>query len=292
MASSDTVIGAAAMVAMATVYKFWTLFQTPSVDAAEKTCRKSIPVMGDSDKITIYGFEEGETHHEFPLGIPDDSPYVARVEAFLRLVKHPYVKAPSKGAMENPRGKVPFANIHGQMVDDSSTIIDTLTATLNITLDDNLTDDQRATKHLIQQLLQGSLYWVMLHQKFDTEFGRQTFREDMAQQLPPIIRQLVSAMAIRANHTNLQGVGVGRMPHSAIIKKGREDLRCLSHLLGQKSYFFGGKAPTMIDADVYSWLVMLFKDRAQVNDHWIDEIKEECPNLVQHTDRMKGLLYP
>jgi hypothetical protein len=87
------------------------------------------------------------------------------VEAFLRLSKQPYKTLPSKGAMENPRGKVPFANIQGQMVDDSSTIISTLAASLAITLDEELTIDQQTTKHLIQQLLFGSLYWVMLHPK-------------------------------------------------------------------------------------------------------------------------------
>lgn len=188
---------------------------------------------------------------------------------------------------------LPFANIQGQTVDDSSTIIATLAASLDVTLDEELTIDQQTTKHLIQQLLFGSLYWVMLHQKFDTAFGRQTFRDSMADLFPPIIRQLVSAMAIRANHSNLHGSGVGRMSHAAIIHQGRDDLRCLSQLLGNRTYFFGGNTPTTIDADVYSWLVLLFEDKAQTGgDPWVDEMKKEYPHLVQHTERMRALLYP
>eukprot|EP00980_Cylindrotheca_fusiformis_P015713 scaffold4531_cov103-Cylindrotheca_fusiformis.AAC.7 len=91
------------------------------------------------------------------------------------------------------------------------------------------------------KLLFGSLYWVILHQKFDTEFGCQTFRDFMAKQLPPILRQLISALAIRGNHANLYGSGVGRMPHAAIIQKGRVNLACQSQLLGDRKYFFGGR---------------------------------------------------
>lgn len=290
--SSEALIGAGAVVAAAAAYKLWTLFQTPSLHAVEKTCSKEIPVMGDSSKITIFGFEEGDSHPEFNLGIPDDSPFVARVEAYLRLLKQPYVKLASKGGMENPRNKVPFANIQGKMVDDSSTIIETLKASLHATLDDHLTSDQQSTKHLIHQLLFGSLYWVLLHQKFDTSLGRKTFRDFMAQQFPPVMRQLVSAFAIRGNHANLHGSGVGRMPHAAIVQKGRDDLRCLSQLLGDSQYFFGGDNPTSIDADVYSWLVLLFEDEAQIGeDPWVEDMKNECPNLVKYTARMRTLLY-
>jgi glutathione S-transferase len=63
--------------------------------------------------------------------------------------------------------------------------------------------------------------------------------------------------------------------------------------LGNRTYFFGGNTPTTIDADVYSWLALLFEDKAQTGgDPWVDEMKEEYPNLVQHTERMKALLYP
>ena len=293
ISSFEFVYGAASVIVINGLYKLYGLFQTPSVDSVETNCKKVIPVLGDSASgITIWGFEASGKHPLFAEGIPDDSPYVARVENFLRLIKQPYAKAVSQGMQENPRGKVPFANIYGRMVDDSSQIIATLEKKLDVQVDDDLKPDEVAQKHLIRQLLQGSSYWVLLHQKFDTDYGRQIFREDMAHNFPPILRSLISAFAIRGNHANLWGSGIGRMSHSDIVEKGKADLRCLSQLLGDQDYFFGGTSPTTIDADVYSWLVMFFKDKAQIHNPWILEIQNECPNLVVHTERMKTLLYP
>jgi glutathione S-transferase len=206
-------------------------------------------------------------------------------------VKQPYIKKASSGMTENPRGKVPFANIQGTMVDDSSCIIETIKNTYNITIDDHLTEEQKTTGYLIQQLLFGSLYWVLLHQKFNTQFGRQIFSEKMSSAVPPVIRNFVIALVFRAMNANLHGCGIGRMPHAEIVKKGQADVRALSKLLGNKQYFFGSK-PTSYDADVYAWLALLFYDAAQLHHPWVTEVKKECPNLVEHTKRMKKLLYP
>ena len=181
MASNDFWVGAAAVVGLIGVYKIWQLFQSPSLKGIEKTCSKPLSNIGDNEKVTVWGFEETGTHPSRHLGIIDDSPYVLRVEAYLRFIKQPYYKAESKGLMENPRGKVPFANIQGAMVDDSSRIIQNLENTFNVQIDKNLTHDQVATGHLIRQMLFGSLYWVLLHQKFQTEGGQKTFRDDNGQ---------------------------------------------------------------------------------------------------------------
>ena len=100
-------------------------------------------------------------------------------------------------------------------------------------------------------------------------------------------------MVFRNMHACLHGSGIGRMPHADIIKKGQADLRCLSQLLGKKKYFFGNEKPTSYDSDVYCWLVLLFYDDSQKVNPWVgDIIQKECPNLVEHVERMRGLLYP
>jgi hypothetical protein len=241
---------------------------------------------------TVWGFAELEKHPAWTKGVSDESPYVSRVEAYLRLTLQPYVKAETKGLMENPRCKVPFANIKGQMVDDSSLIIDALCNSFDVKIDAHLTKEQLATGHMIRQLLFGSLYWVILHQAFETDAGRHHFNDGLSQKLPPVIRNLVKALVFRNLHTCLYGSGIGRMPHSEIVKKGQADVRCLSQVLGNKKYFLGDDKPTSYDSDVYSWLVLLFSDEPQTANPWVPEIAKECSNLVEYTERMRALLYP
>ena len=289
--SNDFTRGALSVVAVGVLYKIWQLLHAPSVDAIERKSRKSMAQLGDDDQITVWGFDLlGEAQH-WKEGISDSSCYVSRVEAYLRLIKQPYVKKLSLGGSENPRSKVPFANVKGTMVDDSSRVIATIKNSLNSTVDDNLTDEQKSIGHLIRQLLFGSLYWVLLHQKFDTAGGREAFTKEMSAKIPPIVNKFVIAMIFRSMNANLHGCGIGRMPHAEIVKKGQEDVRALSTLLGKQKFFFG-KEPTSYDTDVYSWLVLLFYDSAQLQNQWVNDIKEECKNLVDHTVRMRKLLYP
>ena len=273
------------------VYKIWELFQYPSIQENQRRCSQPIPPIGDNSQITIWGFEESGVYPGWKWGISDASPYVSRVEAYLRLIQKPYIKAETKGLMENPRRKVPFANIRGQMIDDSSAILFTLRHYFDVKIDDHLTEEQLVTGHLIRQMLFGSLYWVELHQNFETEIGRKRFRDGMQKKFPHILSSMICAMVFRGIHDELFGSGIGRMPHSVIVKKGQDDVKCLSSLLGNKKYFFGEK-PTSYDADVYAFLVLLFHDEAQVANPWVTDIAKECANLVEHTNRMRKLLYP
>ena len=234
--------GALSVIAVYTVYKIWELFQYPSIDSMEKRCSKPIPLIGDHAKVTVWGLDQSGRHFAWTAGVSDSSPYVSRVEAFLRLIKQPYIKEESKGMTENPRGKVPFANIQGQMVDDSSAIIDTLKNIFDVKIDDHLSEEDRAKGHLIRQMLFGSLYWVGIHFAFETNAGRKRFLCKVDEKLPPVIRGLVSALIIRTMHDQLFGCGIGRMPHSVIIKKGQDDVRCLSAMLGSNEFFFGEKS--------------------------------------------------
>lgn len=267
------------------------LLTYPTTESIEHAATKPLPHMGDDEVITIWGFEEyGDypTHHFGNV----DSPYVARVEAYLRLIDVPYKKAKSRGGSENPRHKVPFANIRGRMVDDSSRIIETLREVFSVDIDSGLTKEQATTGHLIRQTLQGSLYWVILHQMFDVPEGRRIFSAYKTAALPPVVSTFIMRMILRVQRANLVGCGVGRLPHSEIVKKGQDDTRAISSILGDHKYILGTAKPTSFDSDVYAFIVFLFYDETQVVQPWVQEMKKECPNLVDYVKRMRGLLYP
>lgn len=287
----DLLAGALSVTLVVFVHKIWQAFQFPSVDELEAHSKKPIQHGGDDNKVTVWGFDkEGEVTN-WKDGISDDSPFVSRVENFLRFYKIPFEKAETKGLMENPRSKVPFANVKGTMIDDSSRIIDSIRESHNLKVDAGLTEEQKVTGYLIQQLLFNSLYWVLLHGKFCTTPGRKHFVEYMTPRLPPVISSLIFPMIFRKQAANLAGSGWGLLPRAEIVQKGASDVRVLSKLLGKQDFLFGDK-PTSYDVDVYTWLVLTFYEKLNTEEPWVFAVKKECPNLIAYVARMKKILYP
>jgi hypothetical protein len=259
----------------------------------QKHATTPVPHLGDDDLITVWGFDLSGCHHDWKEGVSDQSPFVGRVESYLRLIRKPYIKNETMGLRENPRGKVPVANINGIMVDDSTRIIETVKNTFHVTVDDKLTSEQLAQGYLIQQLLHHSLYWVLLHQNFGTEQGRRHFCQEFARlPMPGYIKFLLTRMIIRNTKDKLCGSGYGIIPAAELVKRGQNDVRTLSTVLGEKKFILGTEEATSYDADVYTFLVMLFFDTNQSSFPWVVEIKKECQNLVEYVKRMREILFP
>ena len=160
MMQKEYLIGGLIVVGILVIRAIVNLFMTPSLNTIAKTCSKCIPQMGEDDKLTIWGYEAAGEYTASKAGMSDGSYYVSRVEAYCRAARINYTKLASQGGSENPRGKVPFANIEGTMVDDSAKIIAGIQKKYNVNLDKDLTPQQLATGHLIRETLHGSLYWV------------------------------------------------------------------------------------------------------------------------------------
>ena len=106
--------------------------------------------------ITLYGFGKC-------FNVMDASPFVVKVELFMRMANIPYqVKYGAKYLKKSPKGKLPFINDDGIVVADSEAIISYLTDKYLITLDAELTAEQKAQAHLMTKSLDEGLYWCIL----------------------------------------------------------------------------------------------------------------------------------
>ena len=77
------------------------------------------------------------------------------------------------------------------------------------------------------------------------------------------------------------------------MKKGEDDVRALSAALGGNKFILGTKEPTVYDTDIYAFMCLMIDDSSFVSGwEWWTKLKEEHPNLVEHLDRMKQILYP
>ena len=275
-----------------TVYSF---LKVESCADIQKRALQPIPTMGDPDAITVWGFQKEGEYPAYERGVCDGSPYVARVELYLRLTKQPYIKKVSLDLSENPRTKLPFANVFGKMVDDSGKIIDAISmATAEVDPLADLSKDQQTQAHLIRRLLTGSFYWIRYDMNFGTEVGRQAVKDEMAKNVPLVARPFVNAMVIKSQAANLFGQGTGRMPLYEVIEQGEADLHALAALLkkSKTKYILSTPKPTVIDTDVYAFVSHLFYDTTPSAMDWVVNVKNDLPLLVQYIEHMRDILFP
>ncbi|KAL3908557.1 MAG: hypothetical protein SGILL_008438 [Bacillariaceae sp.] len=257
-----------------TVYSF---LKIESCADIQKKALQPIPSLGDDSAITVWGFQKEGEYPAYERGVCDGSPYVARVEVYLRLLKQPYVKKVSVDLSENPRSKLPFANVHGKMVDDSGKIIDAINAAMNKGDPlEELSKEHQTQAHLIRRLLTGSFYWVRYDMNFGTEIGRQAVKDELA------------------HKTLHQCDGTGRMPLCDVVEQGEADLRALTALLwkSKTKYILSTPKPTVIDTDVYAFVSHLFYDTTPSEMDWVVAAKDELPLLVKYIEHMRELLFP
>lgn len=297
--SSEFFLGVAVTLSLFGVYKFVGLFHVPNTQKIEGIATKPLNVKpGSAEEVIVWGFNEPGETLAWEDGVPDLSHYVVRVEAFLRLINQPYIKKKSLDLSENPRGKCPFASVCGVVLDDSSRIIEQLkvafpTGCSTRLADEQLSEEQHRIGYLMQEMLQGDLYWVMVSQRMTQPLGRSLMVKFLeGNGLPIVIRQLVAAMIWRTSFSALYGQGMGRLPRAEIIRKGRKAVECLSKLLGDQQFLFGNDAPSSYDADVYAWLAILFFDPSHKSYDWVVGCMEDFPNLLPYHQRMQKLLFP
>jgi len=109
--------------------------------------------------ITLYQFA--------PIwGLPDLSPFVTKLDAYLRMVELPY-KTVRANYWEAPKGKLPAIEDNSKKLGDSSLIIEYLKATYGDKLDGRLSPRDHATALGMQRLVEENLYWAgTIHERW------------------------------------------------------------------------------------------------------------------------------
>ncbi|MFO0675832.1 MAG: glutathione S-transferase family protein [Polyangiaceae bacterium] len=180
------------------------------------------------------------------FGAPDLSPFVVKLEVWMRLAGLPYVKRQGN-PMKSPRGKMPWVDLDGVLVPDSHVILTTLAARNGIDLDATLDADQRSRAHALRRMLEDGFYFALMRSRWQEEDG-------WAAQVPAFSRALpafVAPLAVRAIRgtilKTLKSQGTGRYTREEFFENGAGDLRAVAQALGDRPWMFGD-APTNVDA--------------------------------------------
>ena len=233
--------------------------------------------------ITLYG-------HVPAWGIPDLSPFVTKIDCYLRMTGTPYQLV--LGALTTaPKGKLPYIEDGAITVADSSFILDYLRQLDNDRLDRHLTPKERAVALLFWRLMDESFYWSLVQARYR--------RDEDFKLYDPLWGQFYGDLSDAARTAAIQAArdrlllefyqsGRGRLSLAEAEQIGRRELDSIVAYLGDQPYLLGAQ-PTTADAAVHAFLQGLIYVPFEngIKHHALAE-----PTLMAYMRRISERYYP
>ncbi|XP_063393409.1 failed axon connections [Cydia fagiglandana] len=224
--------------------------------------------------------------------LPSTSPYCLKVETWLRLAGVKYENVDHKAKFRSKKGQLPFVELNGEEIADSTFIIKDLSEKFNKDLDAALTPEQRVVSHAMISMIENHLSWVLLwwRAKYPDSVikGYQiNLQNALNTRLPnPILNFCYKLTSGRKGMKKAKAHGIGVHSQEEIIEFGKNDLRVLSDLLSDRPFFFGDE-PTLLDVVAFSNLAQLNFIDKEVAHPLRDAMNDSFPNLVGLVSRIK-----
>ncbi len=217
------------------------------------------------------------------VGRLNASPFVSKLETWLRMAGLPYVFKPAS-PLKAPKGKVPYIEVDGQLMGDSQLILEHLTRKYGVTLDDHLSARERAEGRAIRRMLEEGTYFCTLHYRWVSDAGWAETRRLMKEMGPGFILAFVRRMQRRKTWEQ----GAGRHSLDDIFAMAIQDFRALGELVGDRPWTLGDQ-PSSVDATVLGFLhaVLNFPARNPIQD----AVRAQA-NLVSLHDRGMARWWP
>jgi hypothetical protein len=155
------------------------------------------------------------TVHKFgpAWGTPDISPFVVKLETYLRLAGIPYESKPGD-PRKGPKQKLPYVDDDGALLGDSRLIIEHLEARRGVSLDAHLSPKQRAVAAAFQSMLEEHLYFVIVYERWQLDANWQrylpTMRQILSGAVPGPLTGVVAGIARKQMLKSLHAQGTGR----------------------------------------------------------------------------------
>lgn len=194
--------------------------------------------------------------HQFttPWDLPNPSPFCLKVETFLRLAELDYTVCPWT-PLAAPLGKAPFLRLDGELVADSSTILETLLARTDGALDRHASAQQLAAVHAVVRMLEEHTYWGLLCLRWLDDEAWSTYRWVIGQAVPALVRRPMTAWMRRGVRRAAHAHGLGRHSKDEVLRRVHRDLDAVEAVLQHP--FLLGEHPCSSDASVYAFLEAL-----------------------------------
>lgn len=231
--------------------------------------------------ITLHGFGAN-------FGLADPSPFVLKVDVYLRMAEIEYeFNSSSKNLGNAPKGKLPFIQDDDRIIADSQAIIQYLENKNSQCLDEKLSAQQKAQAYLITKSLDENLYFCLVYSRWLMQDTWPIVKKAFFGFLPPVIRDIVPAMVRKKIKRNLDGQGLARHSEQEILAICRLSFQALSDLIEGKPYLFGER-PSTLDASCFAHLAgFILVDI----DNPFNRLAKEFPVLVNYCKSIKENYY-
>ncbi len=225
-------------------------------------------------------------------GLPDISPFCSKTEIYLRMAGWAYTTK-TGDSRKAPKGKLPFIEMDGQTICDSSDIIDALEARADHPqggpLDAGLSLADKAAGRALQSMLEEHFYFITAWNRWGNDAGWAVYQEPLLQYvkqmgIPAFAAGLVTGLIRRDVIKSIRNQGMGRHSEAQINAIGVKLLTALGDWLGDKPYMLG-EQPRTLDATAYAFLIGIWD--APINSP-LKAYMQSRPNMVAYCERMKA----
>jgi glutathione S-transferase len=215
-------------------------------------------------------------------GTPNPGPFCIKLETALRLAGLAYETSYERLAANGPKHKIPFVEIDGERIGDSTLILERLRDEQGVDLDESLNPRERAQSHALQRMIEERLYFVMVHSRWLEPENWAKLKIAFFGKMPLPLRLIVPRLAQKRVRNAIVSQGLGRHTREEIYALGAADLAAVSTVLGDKAFLFGDR-PTMADATAFAFLVSI------IGPDFESPLRTSAlghANLVSYTERM------
>jgi glutathione S-transferase len=223
--------------------------------------------------------------YTFPMafGLRNVSPFCLKVEMALAHLGLESEIVLESDPRKSPKGKLPYIVEESITLADSELIFEYLDEKTGGGLYGDLTGEEQARGLAFTRLAEDHLYWIMVASRWldDDWFGN--VREGFFGTLPPLVKQLASAIARRQVVKTYELHGLGK--HSLEEQAGfaLRDFQALAAALDSTEYIAGSRL-TVYDFGVASLLAGMYDQQPPC---WINNIAADFPTLQDYAQRIQ-----
>uniref|UniRef100_A0A1B6MCY9 Failed axon connections n=1 Tax=Graphocephala atropunctata TaxID=36148 RepID=A0A1B6MCY9_9HEMI len=266
--------------------------EQPAAPAPEPQPPKPVVRKTNFEKDIVYLYQFSRT----PV-VPSLSPYCLKVETWLRLAGLKYENVDHKMKYRSKKGQLPFIELNGEEVADSSVIIKELGQQFTKDLDIILDNSQKNVSHAMISMIENHLFWVVMWWRTKQADNiikgyKVNLQHALGTRIPNGILNFFFKFSYgRKGLKKVKAQGIGVHKPEEIVEFGKQDLKVLSDLIADKPFFFGDE-PTTLDVVAFANLAQIYFVDKEVSFPLRDYMQESCANLVGLVNRMKEKCFP
>jgi glutathione S-transferase len=219
---------------------------------------------------------------------PSYSPFCLKLETYLKIAKIPYENKLTVSTANSKKKKMPMIIDKGELIEDSTFIIEHLKKNHGVYLDSHLTAEQKAVAKSFQWLCEKSLIDIIMSFRWGDEKNWPKFRDIVFHGAPWIIKATVANVIKNNVVKTLHANGTGRFSETERLKLLDDNLAAISNYLGNKKYFFGDQVSS-IDTIIYAHLIQA-QPRGVATQ--LEGMVEKYPNLISYLSNFTKTYWP